>query len=101
MVWPAFNPRYAFAAPSTTQSTNPRNTARTVNSFMLMFSGTKGRCGVMSDDDITTIELNFPLHGRTIKRSYLRRYAQPERSQRHDSAGVVLARTFFHRFVFE
>ncbi len=68
MVWPAFRPRYAFAAPSTTHNTRPIKTARSVNSFMLTFSGTKGRCGVMSgpgsDDHITTIELYFPLHGR-------------------------------------
>ena len=44
MVLPACRPRYAFAAPRTTLITRPSSTARSVNSFMLTFSGTKGRC---------------------------------------------------------
>ena len=44
IVWPAFSPRYAFAAPSTTHITSPSIVARTVNSFICTPGGTNGLC---------------------------------------------------------
>jgi hypothetical protein len=40
IVIPAFNPRYAFAEPRMPVITRPINTARKVNSFISMESGT-------------------------------------------------------------
>src|ERR1700693_5107538 len=44
MVIPARNPRYALAAPRTIVMRSPSCTARRVNSFISMCSGTKGTC---------------------------------------------------------
>jgi hypothetical protein len=42
IVMPAFNPRYAFAAPRTTHMTSPIKSARTENSVIEVSAGTYG-----------------------------------------------------------
>src|SRR5580700_8468144 len=44
MVMPARRPKYALAAPRTIVIRSPSSTARRVNSFISMCSGTKGTC---------------------------------------------------------
>ena len=49
IVIPAFNPRYAFAAPRITDITSPMINARTVNSAIFVSGETKGTKGLLSD----------------------------------------------------
>src|SRR5271156_6174856 len=44
IVMPARSPRYALAAPRTMVIKSPSRTARSVNSFISILSGTKGTC---------------------------------------------------------
>src|SRR4029077_20793050 len=54
IVIPARSPRYALAAPRTIVIRSPSNTARRVNSFISMPSGTKGTCFLTAVPDSGT-----------------------------------------------